>query len=170
MSVAENGSNLPPMVGAVIYGTSQHEGADREPEPADPAPRLRGVAVARGDEILERFNEEGESAKSTDRSQLQNLLTYCRLNRGRVHFVVVFNLTRFARDKYDHFALRSHLQSLGISLRSAARIHGTSTGEPIRACTGRVRPLRRRCARTELRPEYSAHPTSPQMPLCERHA
>jgi hypothetical protein len=32
-----------------------------------------------------------------------------------VHFVVVFNLTRFARDKYDHFALRSHLQSLGIS-------------------------------------------------------
>jgi hypothetical protein len=36
-----------------------------------------------------------------------------------VHFVVVFNLTRFARDKYDHFALRSLLQSLGISLRSA---------------------------------------------------
>ena len=28
-----------------------------------------------------------------------------------MHFVVVFNLTRFARDKYDHFALRSHLQS-----------------------------------------------------------
>jgi len=47
------------------------------------------------------------------------VLTFCRLNKGRVHFVVVFNLTRFARDKYDHFALRSHLQSLGISLRSA---------------------------------------------------
>ena len=54
----------------------------------------------------ERFHEEGESAN-------------CRLNRGRVHLVVVFNLTRFARNKYDHFALRSHLQSLGISLRSA---------------------------------------------------
>ena len=26
--------------------------------------------------ILERFHEEGESAKSTDRSQLQNLLTF----------------------------------------------------------------------------------------------
>jgi hypothetical protein len=50
-----------------------------------------------GYEILERFHEEGESAKTTDRSQLQNLLTYCRLNKGRVHFVVVFNLTRFAR-------------------------------------------------------------------------
>src|SRR4029077_5995000 len=74
--------------------------------------------------------EEGESAKSTDRSQLQNLLTYCRLNKGRVQFVVVFNLTRFARDKYDHFALRSHLQSLGISLRSATEpIDDTSTGK-----------------------------------------
>ena len=40
------------------------------------------------------------------------------------------NLTRFARDKYDHFALRSHLQSLGISLRSATEpIDDTSTGK-----------------------------------------
>ena len=52
------------------------------------------------------------------------------MNKGRVHFVVVFNLTRFARDKYDHFALRSHLQSLGISLRSATEpIDDTSTGK-----------------------------------------
>ena len=36
----------------------------------------------------------------------QNLLTYCRLNKARA-LVVVFNLTRFARDKCDHFALRS---------------------------------------------------------------
>jgi DNA invertase Pin-like site-specific DNA recombinase len=44
--------------------------------------------------------------------------------------VVVFNLNRFARDKYDHFALRSHLQSLGISLRSATEpIDDTSTGK-----------------------------------------
>jgi site-specific DNA recombinase len=44
--------------------------------------------------------------------------------------VVVFNLTRFARDKYDHFALRSLLKSLGISLRSATEpIDDTSTGK-----------------------------------------
>src|SRR5436309_1938657 len=65
-------------------------------------------------EILERFHE-GESAKTTDRSQLQNLLTFFRLNKGRVHF-----------------ALRSHLQSLGISLRSATEpIDDTSTGKPM---------------------------------------
>ena len=82
-----------------------------------------------GYEVLERFHEEGESAKSTFRSQLQNLLTFCRLNKGRVHFVVVFNLTRFARDKYDHFAVRSHLQSLGISLRSAAEPIDDTSGK-----------------------------------------
>jgi hypothetical protein len=36
-----------------------------------------------------------------------------------MHFVVVFSLTRFTREKYDYFALRAHLKSLGISLRSA---------------------------------------------------
>ena len=44
--------------------------------------------------------------------------------------MVVYNLTRFAREKYDHFALRTHLQSLGISLRSATEpIDDTSTGK-----------------------------------------
>ena len=58
------------------------------------------------------------------------MLAYCRSNKGKVHFLVVFNLTRFARDKYDHFALRSHLNSLGISLRSATEpIDDTSTGK-----------------------------------------
>ena len=125
-----NGSTLPIMVGAVIYvRVSTKEQTENLSLPT----QLRACEEycrRQGYEVLERFHEEGESAKSTDRSQLQNLLTYCRLNKGRVHFVVVFNLTRFARDKYDHFALRSHLQSLGISLRSATEpIDDTSTGK-----------------------------------------
>jgi DNA invertase Pin-like site-specific DNA recombinase len=53
------------------------------------------------------------------RTELQRLLNYCRTQKGKVHFVVVYNLTRFAREKYDHFALRALLKLLGISLRSA---------------------------------------------------
>lgn len=49
---------------------------------------------------------------------------------SQIDFVVVYNPTRFAREKYDHFALRAHLKSLGISLRSAtAPIDDTSTGK-----------------------------------------
>jgi site-specific DNA recombinase len=118
------------MVGAVIYvRVSTKEQTENLSLPT----QLRACEEycrRQGYDVLERFHEEGESAKTTDRSQLQRLLTYCRLNKGRVHFVVVFNLTRFARDKYDHFALRSLLQSLGISLRSATEpIDDTSTGK-----------------------------------------
>ncbi len=84
-----------------------------------------------GLEVLARFKEEGESAKTADRTELQpDAGRSAGRTRASVHFVVVFNLTRFARDKYDHFALRSHLQSLGISLRSATEpIDDTSTGK-----------------------------------------
>ena len=107
------------MVGAVIYvRVSTKEQTENLSLPT----QLRACEEycrRQGYEILERFHEEGESAKTTDRSQLQALLKYCCSHKGKVHFVVVYNLTRFAREKYDHFALRAHLKSLGISLRSA---------------------------------------------------
>ncbi len=121
---------LPPMVGAVIYvRVSTKEQTENLSLPT----QLRACEEycrRQGYEVIERFHEEGESAKTTDRSQLQLLLKYCRTHKGHVHFVVVYNLTRFAREKYDHFALRAHLKSLGISLRSATEpIDDTSTGK-----------------------------------------
>ena len=121
---------LPPMVGAVIYvRVSTKEQTENLSLPT----QLRACEEycrRQGYEVLARFHEEGESAKTTDRSQLQHLLKYCRTHKGKVHFVVVYNLTRFAREKYDHFALRAHLKSLGISLRSATEpIDDTSTGK-----------------------------------------
>ena len=118
------------MVGAVIYiRVSTKEQTENLSLPT----QLRAceeyllAARLRSPRPLQRRRREREDA---DRSELQHLLTYCRTNKGKVHFVVVFNLTRFARDKYDHFALRSHLQSLGISLRSATEpIDDTSTGK-----------------------------------------
>jgi hypothetical protein len=149
-----NGSKLRPMVGAVIYiRVSTKEQTENLSLPT----QLRACEEycrRQGYEILERFHEEGESAKTTDRSQLQKLLTFCRLNKGRVHFVVVFNLTRFGRDKYDQFALRSHLQSLGISRRSATepdrrrhvhwKTEGRRAGRLSSSTTARVRSARAR--------------------------
>jgi site-specific DNA recombinase len=118
------------MIGAVIYvRVSTKEQTENLSLPT----QLRACEEycrRQGYEILERFHEEGESAKTTDRTKLQALLKYCRTHKGRVHLVIVYNLTRFAREKYDHFALRAHLKSLGISLRSATEpIDDTSTGK-----------------------------------------
>lgn len=113
------GTTLPHVAAAVIYiRVSTKEQTENLSLPT----QLRACEEycrREGLEVVARFKEEGESAKSADRTELQRLLSFCRTNQGKVHFVVVFNLTRFARDKYDHFALRAHLQSLGISLRSA---------------------------------------------------
>jgi DNA invertase Pin-like site-specific DNA recombinase len=118
------------MVGAVIYvRVSTKEQTENLSLPT----QLRACEEycrRHGFEILQRFHEQGESAKTTERSELQNLLKYCRTHKGKIHFVIVYNLTRFAREKYDHFALRAHLKSLGISLRSATEpIDDTSTGK-----------------------------------------
>ena len=130
LPLSTNGFNLRPMVAAVIYvRVSTKEQTENLSLPT----QLRACEEycrREGYEVLERFTEQGESAKTTDRTELQKLLNYCRTHKGKVHFVVVYNLTRFAREKYDHFALRALLKSLGISLRSATEpIDDTSTGK-----------------------------------------
>jgi DNA invertase Pin-like site-specific DNA recombinase len=71
--VPENGSKLPTMVGAVIYvRVSTKEQTENLSLPT----QLRACEEycgRQGYEVLERFHEEGESAKTTDRSQLQKL-------------------------------------------------------------------------------------------------
>ena len=83
-----------------------------------------------GFQVLDVFIDKGESAKSADRPAFQRLLTYCRQHKGQVDFVVVYNLTRFAREKYVHFAVRTLLQGCGVTLRSATEpIDDSSTGK-----------------------------------------
>jgi hypothetical protein len=102
------------------------------------------------------------------------------LNKGRVHFVVVLPLTRFAREKYDHFALRSHLQSLGISLRSATEpIDHTSTGKLMKGVLAafaqfdndvRVRLCVLTCVRRSSSDNRRSWRRSSQVPLRKRAA
>ena len=130
LPTTDEGRKLPAMVGAVIYIRVSTKEQTENLSLATQLKACEEYCERQGFDVLERFREEGESAKTADRTQLQQLLQFCRSNKGRVQFVVVFNLTRFAREKYDHFALRAHLKSLGISLRSATEpIDDTSTGK-----------------------------------------
>lgn len=76
------------------------------------------------------FVEEGESAKTANRTQFQKMLTYCRENKGRVKWVVVYALNRFSRNSHDHSATRAFLAALGVSLRSVTeQIDESSQGK-----------------------------------------
>jgi DNA invertase Pin-like site-specific DNA recombinase len=86
--------------------------------------RRQGYSVAR------EFMEEGESAKTTNRTRFQELLTYCREHKGNVQALIVYNISRFARDRYDHVVIRMQLQRLGITLRSVSEpIDDSSVGK-----------------------------------------
>jgi site-specific DNA recombinase len=130
LPASANGSKLRRMVGAVIYIRVSTKEQTENLSLSTQLKACEEYCERQGFEILARFREEGESAKTADRTELKELLHYCRTDKGRVQFVVVFNLTRFAREKYDHFALRALLKSLGISLRSVTEpIDDTSTGK-----------------------------------------
>src|SRR5215831_5187094 len=130
LSRSENGPKLRDMIGAVIYVRVSDP---RQAENLSLATQLKACedyCKRQGLEVLQRFKEEGESAKTADRTELQRLLQFCRAHKGKVHFLVVYSLSRFAREKYDHFALRAHLKSLGMTLRSATEpIDDTATGK-----------------------------------------
>src|SRR4051794_34029128 len=138
-------SKLPAMAGAVIYGRVSTKDQTENLSLPTQLKACEEYCERQGFHVLAEFREEGESAKTADRTELQKLLQFCRTNKGAVQFVVVFNLTRFARDKYDHFALRAHLKSHGISLRSATEpIDDTSTGKLMEGVLAAFRAVRQR--------------------------
>lgn len=82
-----------------------------------------------GFEVGKIFVEEGESAKTINRPLFQKMIAYCKENKGRINFVVVYNLQRFARNAHDHLAVRALLHGFGVALRSVnEQIDETSTG------------------------------------------
>ena len=83
---------LPDMVGAVIYvRVSTKEQTENLSLPTQ-LKACEEYCEHQGFKVLARFREEGESAKTADRTELQKLLQFCRKNKGAVQFVVVFNL------------------------------------------------------------------------------
>jgi len=65
------------------------------------------------------FREEGESAKTANRTQLIRAIEYCRKHKGKIKYFIVYKLDRFARNSEDHYAIRSMLAKVGVRLASA---------------------------------------------------
>lgn len=72
-----------------------------------------------GFEVVEIFTEKGESAKNEDRTELQNLLAYCREHRKQVQYLTIWKVDRLARSVPDYYEIRKTLMAYGVSIRSA---------------------------------------------------
>jgi site-specific DNA recombinase len=75
------------------------------------------------------FVEEGESAKTANRTALKAMLEYCRTEKN-IKAVIVHKLDRFSRNAADHAQMRVYLAGMGIQLRSVTEpIDDSSTGK-----------------------------------------
>jgi site-specific DNA recombinase len=73
---------------------------------------------------------EAESAKGSNVARIVELLDFCKQYKGKADVLVVFKIDRFARQSEHHYYLKSELNKLGISLRSATEaIDDSPTGE-----------------------------------------
>ena len=82
-----------------------------------------------GHAVVAEFVEAGESAKTTDRPELRRLLEYCGDRKHDVGVLVVYNLSRLARNVGDHATLRVFLAKAGIKIRSVnEQVDDTAVG------------------------------------------
>ena len=95
----------------------------------------RAYCEREGYDVASEFTDAGESAKTTDRPDFQKLLEFCRLHKRDVQFVVFYNVSRLSRNSLDFAVIKSHLQRLGISIRS---VNEPINDEPTGALMGNV--------------------------------
>jgi DNA invertase Pin-like site-specific DNA recombinase len=100
--------------------------------------RCRDFCASRNLHVAHVFTDPGESARSADRPEFQRMLGFCRQHREEVSFIVVYDLSRFARNVRDQADAIALLLDSGVKVRStletnvdespagrlAANIHG----------------------------------------------
>lgn len=68
--------------------------------------------------IAEHFEEEGESAKTTNRPALKRMLEYVAQHRGEVDTLLIYKVDRLSRDVHDYLALKQLFEKNGITIVS----------------------------------------------------
>ncbi len=75
-------------------------------------------AREKGIQIVRVFREQGESAKFADRTQLLQLIEFCRTDKAAVEMLLVWKVDRFARNVADHYSVKSMLAKYGVRIVS----------------------------------------------------
>src|SRR5215469_12854314 len=88
--------------GAVIYvRVSTDEQADGPLNLSNQEQKCRSYCSQKGYSVLHVFTDPGQSARTSDRPEFQRMLAYCKAHHREVGFVIVQDLSRFARNNRD---------------------------------------------------------------------
>ena len=106
---------------AVIYcRVSTKEQVDEGGSLATQEKLCNEYALKNGYEIVKIFIEQGESAKNANRTQLQEMLTYCSLKKNNVSVVIAYKIDRIARNIDDYRQIRLLLKKHDVEIKSTS--------------------------------------------------
>lgn len=82
----------------------------------------REFALKNGYEIDENavFIEEGESAKTADRTKLRKMLDYCAQKKSQISAVIVYKIDRLSRNTDDYSQIRLLLKRYAVEIKSTS--------------------------------------------------
>ena len=88
-------------------------------------------AKKNGYEIVEIFEERGESAKTTDRTELKSMMEFCTQPRKKdIKALILWKIDRLARNMEDYYFLNDFFNKLGITILSATETNdNTAVGK-----------------------------------------
>lgn len=80
----------------------------------------REFAVKNGYDIAEIFIEQGESAKTQNRTELKRLLGYCANKKNEISAVIAYKIDRISRNTDDYSQIRIVLKKYGVEIKSTS--------------------------------------------------
>ncbi len=114
--------------GAVIYlRVSTEEQANGPLNLSNQEQRCRNFCAQSGLSVVQLFTDPGVSGRSAARPEFQQMLRFCKDNRRDVSYVVVQDLSRFARNTRDQADAIVELERHGVHVRSVYEPHVDET-------------------------------------------
>jgi site-specific DNA recombinase len=114
---------------------------------------------ARGIRVDATFHDDGKSATTTKRPEFQKMLAHIRSKKGLIGYVVIHDLSRFARNLENQVDVLAEIEHIGVLLRSVMEeIDETPAGKLMRNIHGTFNQFfsDRNAERTKVGMEQSA--------------
>ena len=91
----------------------------------------KSFAEMNGYKVSKVFVEKGESAKTQDRPELQNLMKFCVANKKNIDAIIIWKIDRLTRDIKDFYDLQGFFTKLNIRVLFARENNGNSATDKL---------------------------------------
>lgn len=80
----------------------------------------REYAQKNGYEVAAIFVEQGESAKTADRTELKKLMSFCAIKKNDINAIISYKIDRISRNTDDYSQIRLLLKRYGVEIKSTS--------------------------------------------------